>query len=615
MSALEFVQLVAYGIFVAIFLVAGARAVRRPTPANLDTAAFFGIFAFVIVESRILDALGIARTGFISALNILLAMALPFFLLRLVDDFAPVPRTVMRGALIALVLIDLALLAIPSPRPAVVTGIAGLYFVALSLYSSAAFVRYGRRSHGVTRRRMTVVGWGSALLGLTIALAVVPALLPDLRSPLAILVNLGLLASALAYFVGFAPPRFLRRAWQEEELRAFLSRAAQLPRLPSTAEIVRELEGGAAAATGASATIGLWVQEEGVLRFTQDDGTAVDVRPGEFIAGRVFQSQHARFFRDARMEDPAHAAVYSARGEICVVGAPISAGERKLGVLTAYARRPPVFAQDDLELVQLLADQAAVILESRALIDEAARVRAREQAARLKEDFLSAAAHDLKTPLTTIIGQAQALEARAAQDRRLAPELPSIQRLVREGQRLRSLVNELLDASRLERGALVGQTEPTDLAGLAREVAQGRSDVPMRLTVEAADAVVASCDRVRMAQVLENLIDNALKFSLPPSPVHVRVWAGDGEAHCLVSDEGIGIPAEDLPHIFERFRRAGNVDERRYAGMGLGLYISRGITEQHGGRIWAVSTPGRGTTLHIALPLAVSASKPLTGLN
>jgi signal transduction histidine kinase len=595
--------------------VVGVRAVHRPTPANLDTAAFFGIFAFVIVESRVLDALGIERTGFISALNSVLAMALPFFLLRLVDDFAPVPRPLMWGALIALVLIDVALLAFPSPRPGAVTGVAGLYFVALSLYSSFAFVRHARRSHGVTRRRMTVVGWGSALLGVTIALAVVPALLPGLGDQLAILVNLGVLASALAYFVGFAPPRFLRRAWQEGELRGFLSRAAQLPRLPSTAEIVRELEHGAAAATGASATIGLWLPEEGVLRFTREDGTEIDIRPGEFIAGRVFRSQDARFFRDARREDPEHAAVYSARGEICVVGAPITAGERKLGVLLAYAPRPPVFAQDDLELVQLLADQAAVILESRALIDEAARVRAREQAARLKEDFLSAAAHDLKTPLTTIIGQAQALEARAARDRHLAPELPSIQRLVREGQRLRSLVNELLDASRLERGALVGETEPTDLAGLAQEVAQGRSDAPMRLIVEAADAVVASCDRLRMGQVLDNLIDNALKFSPSPSPVHVRVWADDGEARCLVSDEGIGIPAEDLPHIFERFRRAGNVDERRYPGMGLGLYISRGITEQHGGRIWVESTPGRGTTFHVALPLAVSSSKPLRGLN
>ena len=138
-----------------------------------------------------------------------------------------------------------------------------------------------------------------------------------------------------------------------------------------------------------------------------------------------------------------------------MLAAPITVGDRRLGVLSVYARGAPIFADEDLALVQLLADQAAVVLESRALIDEAARVRAREEVARLKEDFLSAAAHDLKTPLTTLVAQAQLLERRATRHPEAPADLTSIQRMVAETNRLRTLVLELLDAARTEQGRLV----------------------------------------------------------------------------------------------------------------------------------------------------------------
>src|SRR5207237_4693110 len=131
--------------------------------------------------------------------------------------------------------------------------------------------------------------------------------------------------------------------------------------------------------------------------------------------------------------------LYRARhGTASLVAAPITAGEQRLGVLVVYAPRTPVFAEEDLALVQLLADQAAVILESRALIDEAARVRAREEVARMKEDFLSAAAHDLKTPLTTLVAQAQMLERRAIRDPNAPADVVSIQKLIKETERLRA---------------------------------------------------------------------------------------------------------------------------------------------------------------------------------
>src|SRR5204862_6643022 len=134
------------------------------------------------------------------------------------------------------------------------------------------------------------------------------------------------------------------------------------------------------------------------------------LEPGKLFGGRASGLQRALFSTDPLRDTPAGAADYRPRKVGAVLAAPITAGERRLGVLTFSAERPPIFAGSDIELAKLLADQAAVILESRALIDHAARVRAREEATRLKEDFLSAAAHDLKTPLTTVDAQAEFLE-------------------------------------------------------------------------------------------------------------------------------------------------------------------------------------------------------------
>src|SRR6185436_1504016 len=170
---------------------------------------------------------------------------------------------------------------------------------------------------------------------------------------------------------------------------------------------------------------------------------------------------------------------------------------------------------------KLLADQAAVILESRALLDEATRVHAREQATRLREDFLSAAAHDLKTPLTTLIGKAQLMERLALRNPSAPADLAGLQLLVREGQRLKQIVLELLDAARAEQGRLVGERTPVDLAALAEEVCARHSVEHHHCLVESQGPVVGMYDPFRMTQLLENLIENGVKYS--PQGGEVRV--------------------------------------------------------------------------------------------
>jgi signal transduction histidine kinase len=603
MSADELVQYLSWLVFGLLFGITVVRAVRRPRRVHFDIALLFSIPAVVILLG-LLALAGFVQAGPIpNAINTSLLLALGYLLVRLGDDFAHVPAWLLRGSELLLALLALSAFVLPPPRPAAITLVMFVYLIGLLAYSTVTFVRTARRASGVTRRRISAVAGGALLLALLFCLAFVRPLAPAASGMVwQILQDLAGLASGVCFFLGFAPPAWLRRAWQEPELRAFLGRAARLPRLPSTEMIVAELEQGAQAALGASgATIGLWEPSEGVLRFSIDSTFRLDTNapsPGAL----AFRDQRQVFSDNVRRDYPAYAERSQRVGASAVLVAPITAGAQRLGVLTVYAPRAPIFAEDDLALVQLLADQAAVILESRALIDEAVRVQAREAAARLKEDFLSAAAHDLKTPLTTVVARAQFLERRAVRAPDAPADLASIQQLVQESQRLRRLVLELLDAARAERGLLVGAREPTDLADLARRVCERQGSAGHPCVVEADSQVVGAYDMVRIEQLLDNLVENAIKYSPEGSQVCVAVWPQGEEAMLTVSDAGIGIPAEDLPQIFERFYRASNVDDRRFPGMGLGLYICHAIVEQHGGRIWVTSQPGQGTTFHVVLP-------------
>jgi signal transduction histidine kinase len=597
-SAADLVQYLAWTVYIVIFLRVVFEAIRAPRRANINIALLFALTTPVIAVSALSKLRFVTPTLRTGELSFMLVLALSYVLLRLVDDFATVPAPLMRAMEISLVLLCAGLFFLGQAFWLIILAV--IYFVGLQMYAAITFVRASQRSSGVTKRRMRAVAMGSVFLGLTILIAI----LTFLGTWQMLLVQVCSLASAVSYFVGFTPPRWLRRAWQEPELRAFLGRAASLPRLPKTQAIVEELERGAARSVGAPhAVLGLWDAEARVLRFALDGTTLELPVSGEGPARKAFLSQRPLFVADTPREYPAVADASKVYGSKAVLVAPVTAGEKRLGVLSVYAPRAPIFAQDDLELVQLLADQAAVILESRALIDEAARVQAREEATRLKDDFLSAAAHDLKTPLTTLVSRAQLLERRARRAPNTPADLASIQAIVSEALRLRTLVLELLDAARAERGQLVGVLEPVDLVVLAEEACARRPVDQHHFVLEARGPAVGLFDRNRIGQLIDNLLENAAKYSPKGGDITTTIWCEDHTAHLAVADQGIGIPAEDLPHIFDRFYRATNVNDRQFAGMGLGLFICRAIVEQHGGTITVQSRPGEGTTFHVALPV------------
>jgi signal transduction histidine kinase len=605
-TALQLVTYTTEAIYVLIFLVVAVQAVRRPDRATVDIALFFGVSGVLIVAIEVTAFLGLTAQV-VTAAIVALALLLPYLLLRLVADFSTVHWSRLRISELALVVIAVAFF----PTPAAVSPLPTLalvaYFVVLSISCAAAFLRSARRSTGVPRRRMRAVAAGTLFLGSDVVMAGSASFLPDeVGAVVSAIGQLFGLCSAVSYFFGFAPPRILRRAWQEPELRAFLLQAASLPRLPTTAAIVTALQEGAANTLGARAAIGLYDRARGALRFADPHRVLPnEVGPSRFLVWRVFESQHAQYIPSAARAHPELASAYREQGVASLLIAPISAGDQRLGALEVYTDRPPVFSEDDLGLTQLFADQAAVILESHALIADAARVRAHEETARLKEDFISAAAHDLKTPLTTLVAQAQFLERRAEVQTWSPADVSGIQRIVREAKRLSALVVDLLEAARLEQGRLIGEPRPVDLVELVRGVAVRDGYRSHRIRVFAAAPVVGRYDPRRIGQVVENLVENAVKYSPDQSEIRIGVAQRNGDALIDVSDEGIGIPPDDLRQVFVRFHRAANVDDRRFAGMGLGLSICRAIVEEHGGRIWAESTLGTGSTFHVSLPFGV----------
>lgn len=372
---------------------------------------------------------------------------------------------------------------------------------------------------------------------------------------------------------------------------------------PFTPAVAASIEESIAGIVGSPrALIILWDEDsERMVTASQSDRTLRAAQRETTVAYRAFREQRAYFVADAARDDPANAEAYRQMGAMALLVAPITSGERRLGVLAAFGRQSSLFAEDDLNLIRALANQVATLLVIRELLARTAELRGREEANRLKEEFLSAAAHDLKTPLTTLVGQAQLMQRRVRSNPERAVDPKGIDRMVDEAQRMRRLVEDLLDASRPEQGGFVGAQTVVDLHELVSDVAAATSALDHELVVSGEHAM-ASVDADRMRQVVHNLLDNAMKYSPQGGHVGVAVAPAGAEVLLTVSDEGIGIPPEDFPLIFERFQRGSRANDRRFTGMGVGLYLCKRIVEEHGGRIWAESVEGQGSRFHVALP-------------
>ena len=261
------------------------------------------------------------------------------------------------------------------------------------------------------------------------------------------------------------------------------------------------------------------------------------------------------------------------------------------------------YGPEDLEMVEELARRVVAAVDNARLYHEA------QEAVHLRDEFLGIASHELKTPLTPLRLKLQALQRQS--DEAMAEGAPlnpqkvsaSLDVALRQVRKLNDLVDNLLDVARISAGRLRLDMEEVDLSSVAAELLSRFSPSAEKLGCElelhAPEPVFGRWDRLRVEQVVTNLLSNALKYG-PGRPVVVRVEEDGERARLTVQDHGIGIAEEDLARIFERFERA--VSDRHYGGLGLGLYITRQIVEAFGGTVRVSSTPGEGSTFTLELP-------------
>jgi signal transduction histidine kinase len=253
-------------------------------------------------------------------------------------------------------------------------------------------------------------------------------------------------------------------------------------------------------------------------------------------------------------------------------------------------------------------EQRRAVEQHAALLEQIVAERTREliQANEAKDAFLSVASHELRTPLTTLKALTQSMHRRLAMSG--GSEAAHLERMERAIIRMELLVNDLVDASRIDSGKLAFRLDDGDIAELCRQVGEEQQAAANRpIEMELPDEPLPYIgDADRISQVLVNLISNAMKFSAADAPVTLTAERRGSEIIFSVRDRGAGIPPEDLAHIFERFYQVPEtqVQVGSKIGLGLGLFICREIIERHHGRIWAESMLGMGSVFYVALPLA-----------
>jgi len=277
----------------------------------------------------------------------------------------------------------------------------------------------------------------------------------------------------------------------------------------------------------------------------------------------------------------------------------LAAAARKIAAEEDYSVRVAVSSGDE---IGALGDAFNRMLEETERRQQDAR-----EAVRVRDEFMSIASHELKTPLTALGLQVQSLQRKTA----TLPEdvRKRVEAIVRHLVRLDHLIGNLLDVSRIASGRLTLERSEVDLAALTREVAARFEDEAARaggtLEVEADEETVGEWDSFRIEQVVTNLISNALKYGRGKS-ILLKVTGDANRARLLVRDQGIGIATEDVERIFGRYERA--VSGRHYGGLGLGLYITNQIVAAHGGVIRVDSVPGVGASFTVDLPRRASDS-------
>ncbi|MEK9137709.1 MAG: ATP-binding protein [Bacteroidota bacterium] len=371
----------------------------------------------------------------------------------------------------------------------------------------------------------------------------------------------------------------------------------------------------------------LWDPTEGSFRLRAACGTAfkdvqalesMSLQQSESITGKVYDlgkplllsspSDVGTWMADMRPENRA-AVIRAFGGDIRpsrVAAVPLRAGEHKFGVLILGSLQEfPALSERDLDFLTVLVDLISLAIDRARLNEEASAALEAKLTGRLRAEALATLSHELRTPLAAIKGYSTAL---LLEDVEWSDEKRSefLRLIDRECDDLETMITDILDSSVIDVGQMALEHQPVRLERLVREVVQevqNRTEFHRLVVDFPREFPILDADPRRIKQVVRNILDNAIKYSPDGGLVVIRGEARIHDAVVGISDQGVGITPEDLIPLFDKYFRVKSPTGYHVSGTGLGLPVARAIVEAHGGRIWAQSRKGEGTTISFSLPL------------
>jgi PAS domain S-box-containing protein len=342
---------------------------------------------------------------------------------------------------------------------------------------------------------------------------------------------------------------------------------------------------------------------------------AVDFRQSidEGVCGRVARTGQTAFIPDTSRE-PAFMEVDFMPPMLSQLCVPVKIDGEVIAVLNVESRWPNAFDEADVAALETLSGQVAVALRNSKLMEEVKQKAAElenvnaelRRLDEMKADFVSMLVHDLRTPMTGILGSSEIIEELLIGE--VDERIMNLVRIIpKESKRLIDLINNILDFYRLEDTGIQVAPAPLVVETLLREAYEGakviadKQKVDFTVTLEP-DLPMVNGDEAKLLQVLSNLVGNALKFTPDGGEVNISAADDGGMVAISISDTGVGIPHDEIPHLFEKFKTFRTASDRRVRGSGLGLYIARAIVEAHGGTISVDSEQGKGSTFKFTVP-------------
>ncbi len=542
--------------------------------------------------------------------------SLPILLLRMVGYFRVVPHNTKRAGLAGWIASCIGIILFDTSTVPVVMLLVIVYFVVVSGYAVFAFIRAATNSTGVAQRRLRFAAVASGLLVLLIIIVGMRLVMRDYWPNITPFVQVFTTATVVMFYLGFAPPRWLRQGWQFEELRAYLLEdIAKLDKL-SPVDVLARLRQAVMRAMGAQKVfIALWDTDNSVLRLQEQANKfpLTDDTINTGIVRRVWQVDEPTLVQKmVDLSDSDRQMMRALDSEMLFI-VPIATQDTPLGVLLVFLEYGSLFADDDLSLLNVFSQQTAIFLENYNVMEQQRRyardlesvVNQRTQALQRSnyelQQFAYVASHDLQEPLRMVVSYLQLIDDRYIS--KMDHEAREFIGFAVDGaKRMKSLIEALLAYSRVETKDQLFTL--LDIQKILDEVLK-----LMKVSIEEQNAVITLDEKLpqlqanepMMIQLFQNLISNGMKYQQDSQPeVHIGATRKGAEWEFSVRDNGIGIAPKDLERIFVIFQRLHT--GQQYPGTGIGLAVCKKVVEHHGGRIWAESTVGVGTTFYFTIP-------------